>query len=94
MTQSIPGATAPRRPRPVGPGSRALGAALLALLLAACGGGAEPKSGAANGAGSGAPPPPEVAVVTVALHSAPLVTELPARVEAMRLPLASMNERA
>lgn len=85
MTQSIPGATAPRRPRPVGPGSRALGAALLALLLAACGGGAEPKSGAANGAGSGAPPPPEVAVVTVALHSAPLVTELPARVEASRV---------
>ena len=71
MTQSIPGATAPRRPRPVGPGSRALGAALLALLLAAC--------------GSGAPPPPEVAVVTVALHSAPLVTELPARVEASRV---------
>ena len=85
VTQSIPGATAPRRPRPVGPRSRALGAALLALLLAACGGGAEPKSGAANGAGSGAPPPPEVAVVTVALHSAPLVTELPARVEASRV---------
>ena len=59
--------------------------ASLALLLAACGGGTEPKSGAANGAGSGAPPPPEVAVVTVALHSAPLVTELPARVEASRV---------
>ena len=57
--------------------ARALGATLLALLLAACGGGSEPK--AAAGA---APPPPEVAVITVAPQTAPLVTELPGRVEA------------
>ena len=59
--------------------ARALGATLLALLLAACGGGSEPK--AAAGA---APPPPEVAVITVAPQTAPLVTELPGRVEASR----------
>jgi membrane fusion protein (multidrug efflux system) len=55
----------------------------LALLLAACGGGSE-KSPAAAPAGAGAPPPPEVAVVTVAPTTAPLVTELPGRVEASR----------
>lgn len=74
MTSSHPGATAPRR--------RAAGAALLTLSLAACGGGSEPKAAAPGG--GGAPPPPEVAVVTVAPQTAPLVTELPGRVEASR----------
>lgn len=55
----------------------------LALLLAACGGGGEPQTAAP--AGGGAPPPPEVAVVTVTLQTAPLVTELPGRVEASRV---------
>lgn len=59
-----------------------LGVALLALLATACGGGSEPKAGAPAAA---APPPPEVAVVTVAPQTAPLVTELPGRVEASRV---------
>ena len=75
VTHCFSGATAPRR--------RAFGAALLTLLLAACGGGGEPK--AAAPAGGGAPPPPEVAVVTVTPQTAPLVTELPGRVEASRV---------
>jgi membrane fusion protein (multidrug efflux system) len=73
VSSSIPDATAPRR--------RAFGAALLALGLAACGGG-DPKPAAAGG---GAPPPPEVAVVSVVPKTAPLVTELPGRVEASRV---------
>ena len=75
VTHCFSGATAPRR--------RAFGAALLTLLLAACGGGSDPK--AAAPAGGGAPPPPEVAVVTVTPQTAPLVTELPGRVEASRV---------
>ena len=74
MSSCIPGATAPRR--------RAFGAALLALGLAACGGGDQKPAAAAAG---GAPPPPEVAVVSVAPQTAPLVTELPGRVEASRV---------
>jgi membrane fusion protein, multidrug efflux system len=74
VSSCIPGATAPRR--------RAFGAALLALGLAACGGGDQKPAAAAAG---GAPPPPEVAVVTVAPQTAPLVTELPGRVEASRV---------
>ena len=62
-----------------------VGAALLSLLLAACGGGGDTKAGAAGPAGGGAPPPPEVAVVTVQPQTAPLVTELPGRVEASRV---------
>ncbi len=71
--QSIPGTAAPRR--------GAFGAALLALLLTACGGGSESK----NAGGGSAPPPPEVAVITIAPQTAPLVTELPGRVEASRV---------
>jgi len=74
VSSCIPGATAPRR--------RAFGAALLALGLAACGGGDQKPAAAAAG---GAPPPPEVAVVSVAPKTAPLVTELPGRVEASRV---------
>jgi membrane fusion protein (multidrug efflux system) len=74
VTHCICGAAAPR--------FRAFGPALLALLLTACGGGSGPKSGAPGGA---APPPPEVAVVTVTPQTAPLVTELPGRVEASRV---------
>jgi membrane fusion protein (multidrug efflux system) len=76
VTQSIPGATAPRRPSFV-----VLGAALFFAQLAGCGGGADSKAAGP----AGAPPPPEVAVVTVAPQTAPLVTELPGRVEASRV---------
>lgn len=60
-----------------------MAAALLGLMLAACGGG-ESKPAAAQGGGA-APPPPEVAVVTVAPKTEPLVIELPGRVEASRV---------
>lgn len=61
---------------------RAVAAVLMSLLLAACGrGGGE----AAGPGGGGAPPPPEVAVLTVAAQTAPLVVELPGRVEASRV---------
>ena len=76
VTQSISGASAPRRRA-----ARALGPSFLALVLAACGG----EQKAAPGPGAGAPPPPEVGVVTVATQTAPLVTELPGRVEASRV---------
>ncbi len=56
---------------------------MLALSLAACGGGAEKKA-AAPGAGGGGPPPAEVAVITVTPQNAPLLIELPGRVEASR----------
>jgi membrane fusion protein (multidrug efflux system) len=78
VTQSIPGASAPSRRAP-----RAFGPSLLVLLAAACGGGSGEQKPAA--AGGGAPPPPEVAVVTLAPQTAPLVTELPGRVEASRV---------
>ncbi len=55
--------------------------AALALTLAACGG----EQKAAQGAGGAAPPPAEVGVVTVTPQTAPLVTELPGRVEASRV---------
>lgn len=61
------------------PGALALTAA---LMLSACGGEQKP---AAQGGAAGAPPPPEVGVVTVALQTAPLTTELPGRVEASRV---------
>jgi len=76
VTQSIPGASAPRRRA-----TCAFGASVLALLLTACGG-AEQKPAVDGG---GAPPPPEVAVITVTPQTAPLVTELPGRVEASRV---------
>jgi membrane fusion protein, multidrug efflux system len=57
-------------------------AAAVVCALAACSG--EQKAAAGPGGGGGAPPPPEVGVVTVALQDAPLVTELPGRVEASR----------
>ena len=56
-------------------------AALVAWMLAACGGGQPP----APAPGAGAPPPPEVSVITVATQTAPLVNELPGRVEASRV---------
>ena len=56
---------------------------MLALSLAACRGGAEKKA-AAPGAGGGGPPPAEVAVITVTPQNAPLLIELPGRVEASR----------
>ncbi|HYN59260.1 MAG TPA: efflux RND transporter periplasmic adaptor subunit [Rubrivivax sp.] len=50
-------------------------------MLVACGGGQKPVPGPA----ADAPPPPEVGVITVATQTAPLVTELPGRVEASRV---------
>jgi membrane fusion protein (multidrug efflux system) len=58
------------------------------LLLAGCGQGA----GNAQQAGGGAPPPPEVGVVTVATGDIGLVTELPGRLEALRV--AQVRARA
>ncbi len=76
-------------PRPIAlapaPNDRAragIGMAALAAVMALAGCGKTPAGGAA--AGGGAPPPPEVAVLAVAAQSAPLVTELPGRVEASR----------
>lgn len=58
------------------------GTALLALLLlAACGA----KDNAAPAAAPKAPPPPEVGVVTVQPQAVTLRTELPGRVEALRV---------
>ncbi len=56
------------------------------LVLTGCsGGGGETKGPGGAPGGAGAPPPPEVSVVTVALQTAPLVVELPGRVEASRV---------
>ncbi len=86
MTSSTPGALAPRLIASADRPCRTLWALLLALALAACGGGSDaPKAAAPAGGGGGAPPPPEVAVVTVQPQTAPLVTELPGRVEASRV---------
>lgn len=64
---------------------RSAWALVLCVLLAACGGGSGGAASAPAGpAAGGAPPPPEVSVVTVAVQAAPLVTELPGRVEASR----------
>ncbi len=60
------------------------GALALVGVLVACGQGSSAPAGAA-GAGGGAPPPPEVGVVTVAPTSVSLSTELPGRVEALRV---------
>lgn len=59
---------------------RAVAAALAALLVAACGS----KDAAAPSAGN-APPPPEVAVMTVQPQPVTLRSELPGRVEALRV---------
>ena len=60
--------------------AQVLAAALVGVAVAGCGGGSKP-----GGPAGGAPPPAEVAVVTVALQDAPLITELPGRVEASRV---------
>ena len=60
------------------------GALALVGVLLACGQGSSAPAGAA-GTGGGAPPPPEVGVVTVAPTSVSLSTELPGRVEALRV---------
>lgn len=57
------------------------GALALALLLGACGA----RDGAPADAPAAAPPPPEVGVVTVALQPVALQTELPGRIEAVRV---------
>ena len=56
-------------------------AVAVAAVLAGCGG----KDSAAAAPGRGMPPPPAVGVVTVALTSVALQTELPGRVEALRV---------
>ena len=58
-------------------------APLLALALAACGGGGAPAGGSPGGGGM--PPPPQVGVLTVAPKTLALQTELPGRVEALRV---------
>ena len=58
-------------------------ALLLTLVLAACGGGTS--GGAPAGGAPSAPPPPPVGVVTVQPQSVPLTTELPGRVEPLRV---------
>lgn len=66
------------------PGSFRIACALAAAALTACGGG---QSGGAAGSGGGRPamPPPAVGVVTVQPRAVPLQTELPGRVEALRV---------
>ena len=90
MTHHLPRASQPRRRAGARP-LRTLAAAALAVGLAACGGG-EQKAQGGGGQGGGAPPPPEVAVVAVQPQSAPLITELPGRVEASRV--AQVRARA
>ena len=70
------GARRGQRARPI----RFVADAALLLALTACG---DRPQGA--GSGAGAPPPPEVGVITVATQTAPLITELPGRVEASRV---------
>lgn len=53
----------------------------LGMLLAACGA----KDGASSAAPAQAPPPPQVGVITVAPQTVALQTELPGRVEAVRV---------
>lgn len=62
-----------------------LACAALLLLLAACGAKEGGPPGPPGGAPGGAPPPPEVGVVTVALQPVALQTELPGRVEPVRV---------
>jgi membrane fusion protein (multidrug efflux system) len=74
----------------------ACGVVLAALMLAACGaqdgGAAAPDGGAgANGTGGGMPPP-EVGVLTVTPQTVALVTELPGRLEPVRI--AQVRARA
>lgn len=61
-----------------------LGSLTILALLSGCG--AKDGAPAAGGPGAGSkPPPPEVGVVTVALQPVALQTELPGRVEAVRV---------
>ena len=75
--------SAPLNSQRTGGWSARLPTAAAVLLLAACGA----KDGAppAGGGGGKAPPPAEVGVVTVAEQSVALQTELPGRVEAVRI---------
>ncbi|MCC7457901.1 MAG: efflux RND transporter periplasmic adaptor subunit [Nitrospira sp.] len=59
--------------------------ALIAAALAACGGGNSGSAAANGSSGRQAPPPPAVGVVTVQPRAVPLQTELPGRVEALRV---------
>jgi membrane fusion protein (multidrug efflux system) len=64
-----------------GPSLRVAAFACL-LILSACGGGDKPAAGAPPGGGM---PPPEVGVIRVAARSLPLPTELPGRIEPLRI---------
>ena len=79
MTRNHPAAAVCRRPSRRLPWLAALTST--ALLFAACGGGDK----AAPGPGGTAPPPPQVGVVTVAPQVVVLQTELPGRVEPLRV---------
>jgi membrane fusion protein (multidrug efflux system) len=89
VTPSTEGAKPPHSPVGLLRHAGALVSLMLTLGLAACGGGEAakeaPKGPGGPGGAGGAPPPPEVAVVTVAPQTAPLVVELPGRVEASRV---------
>ena len=63
--------------------ARLITMALWATLLAACSG--EQKGPSVPGPAAAAPPPPEVGVIAVTAQTAPLLTELPGRVEASRV---------
>lgn len=77
-----------------GPVSRAAAAALfLSMALSACGDSSKgAQGGGAGGAPGGAMPPPQVGVVKVQPASVGLTTELPGRVEALRV--AQVRARA
>ncbi|XAH24189.1 efflux RND transporter periplasmic adaptor subunit [Xylophilus sp. GW821-FHT01B05] len=78
----------PPSPRPLARIPTALAVAGLVIMLAACG----KKDAAPAAAAGGGMPPPEVGVVTVQLGDVGLTTELPGRVEAVRI--AEVRARA
>ena len=65
--------------------TRALASAAVLLALSACGDKGAPAGAAAAGPGAQRPPPPEVGVVTVKTAPVALQTELPGRVEPVRV---------
>lgn len=73
------------QPAPLSLGSRALYLIPLAVALAAALAGCGAKEGGAAAAAGGMPPPPAVGVLTTAMQAVALQTELPGRVEALRV---------
>ncbi|MET0517790.1 MAG: efflux RND transporter periplasmic adaptor subunit [Burkholderiaceae bacterium] len=75
----------PSDPAPLSLGSRVLYLLPLAVAVAAVLAGCSKEAAAPGGAAGGMPPPPAVGVVTTALQQVGLQTELPGRVEALRI---------